>query len=140
MATQKPYMDEPGRYCSKLTGDGWLVMIDYALRLSKGGAEMKVKTPEGHTMPNRDPWVVWHPASNAMIGFQSRARGTEGFKALVNGEDVQGMLTAIRGGAVPDTTKQVRTDEDLTEAGEMDALVPARARTLRAGAAELPKP
>lgn len=106
MPKPKPWSDEPGRYCGKHTPDGWFLIIDYVKRLSAGGAAILRFQPDGSTVPNEDPWLIWHPSSGHSLGFPKRQKASVAFSQLCDDYiDVGGILAAIRGasgGAAPD--------------------------------------
>ena len=77
--TIKPYADEPGRYCSKRTADGWFVMIDHALRLVRATRPDDPSAPQ----PVRE-WVKWGAGPRAGQALLLGAKAA----ALLDGRSV----------------------------------------------------
>lgn len=118
MAVEKPHKKEPGHYRSKETPHGWFVVLDYPLRLSKNGGALEMQSP----------WCVWHPESNAVVGFNTRKEATDALDALAAGTDVEGILVKVLAWFQASDSKQLQPVAISTEVQEDSSGSPAPAR------------
>lgn len=124
MAKEKPFANEPGRYVAKQTEDGWVLVIDYALRLAKGGGKFTDKQPDGVATDLCDPWAIWHPTTDTVIGYGKRKDAVRALDVLCAGiGDGKGFLDVALG-----SSQTVIDNNPVIVGKDAGNLAPARPR------------